>query len=183
MNTFIPLKNYEELYVINKLGEILDIKRNNKVTLTLGDGGYLRVKLRKDNKQKTIHLHILLAKTFIEDYDPKYQTVDHINRNKLDNKLSNLRVVSIRDNMNNRVDNSIYGVGVYKHGRRFSPIIKLNKKAIRIGYYSTSKEASDKYLEVKSALELVEKQTKNYTYEKVKISKSNYSIIFTPILN
>lgn len=63
--------------------------------------GYYTVCFHKDSKQYTKKVHRLIAKMFIPNPDNLPQ-VDHINRNKIDNRLENLRWVSHRDNDRNR---------------------------------------------------------------------------------
>lgn len=52
-------------------------------------------------KQKTVYLHRLLCEAFVANPDNK-ECVDHINRNKLDNSLSNLRWATKAENGFNR---------------------------------------------------------------------------------
>jgi len=59
--------------------------------------GYLRINFR----HKTYHIHRLLAETFIPNPDNK-PTVDHINRNRLDNSLDNLRWATQAEQHENR---------------------------------------------------------------------------------
>ena len=76
-------------------------KVSNKRILTEGieNRGYVRVNLNCKQFKK----HILIAKQFIENPDPEQFTmVDHINHNKLDNRIENLRWTSHRMNVNNK---------------------------------------------------------------------------------
>lgn len=68
----------------------------------INDSGYVVWRGKKDGKKQTVRLHRLIAK-------PQNDLiVDHINRNKLDNRRSNLRCVSQAVNANNsdRVENA-----------------------------------------------------------------------------
>ena len=55
-------------------------------------------------KQKRYYVHRLVAETFI-DNPHRYPEVDHINQDKLDNRVENLRWVSKSENQQNRPDN------------------------------------------------------------------------------
>ena len=68
--------------------------RNNETLKELSKkslrGGYVRFKLVDDNgKQRSMTLHRFVALTFIPNPENKY-TVNHINHNKLDNRVKNL---------------------------------------------------------------------------------------------
>lgn len=64
--------------------------------------GYISVTVRdKLNKRITIALHILIAKTFIENPDNK-PTVDHIDKNRSNNKIENLRWANYTEQALNR---------------------------------------------------------------------------------
>lgn len=76
---------------------------------------------------------------------PNNKEVDHINRNPLDNRLSNLRCVDRSKNMLNKQvqPNSKLGIkGVRKRENgTFQARIMINKKAISIGHFKTLEEA------------------------------------------
>ena len=96
------IKGFEGFYQINKNGEIISLDRvvhfKHKDKLLkgaikrqqIGTNGYRIIKLYKNNKKRyTYSVHRLVAETFIEK--PSYaECVNHINGNKLDNRVENL---------------------------------------------------------------------------------------------
>lgn len=73
--------------------------------------------------------------------------IDHINHDRSDNRIENLRVVDNQVNHTNRPkqsNNSTGVVGVYKKscGSRFYSQIKVNGSKIYLGTFSTIEEAS-----------------------------------------
>ena len=67
--------------------------------------GYVFVALYTDKKRSTKKFHRLVAQTFIENPN-KFPAVDHIDRNKANNHVHNLRWVTIQKNGHNRIDNN-----------------------------------------------------------------------------
>lgn len=75
--------------------------------------------------------------------------IDHINRIKYDNRISNLREVTKNENQYNRVlsTNSSTGAkGVYKTKHGYIAQITINSKPIYLGTYGTVGEASSAYV-------------------------------------
>jgi hypothetical protein len=66
--------------------------------------GYYRVKIKKNN----YYLHHLVAKAFLGDR-PNGECIDHINRDRKDNRIENLRYISFVENIRNgiRIKNDI----------------------------------------------------------------------------
>lgn len=93
---------YKNYYYASELGEI---KRYNKSINTgyIDRCEYYRVNLYAEGKQKTFQLHRLIAVTFLENIDNKPQ-VNHIDGNKLNNKVSNLEWVTPKENSQHAMD-------------------------------------------------------------------------------
>lgn len=84
---------------------------------------------------------------------PIGKLVDHKNGNSLDNQRSNLRVCTKgQNNMNKGVytfsmSSDYKGVCWREHAKKWKAYIKINRKQIHLGYFSTEKEAALAYNE------------------------------------
>ena len=74
------------------------------------------------------------------------EQIDHIDRNKSNNSISNLRPLSTSENCKNRLGRGYYYI---KSRNKFRVTIRVNYKSIQIGYFDTEEEARDAYLEAK----------------------------------
>lgn len=79
-------------------------KKPRKIKLFPDGGGYLKFVVCNENKcKKNIRYHQIIVKVFIDsDYDPKTHEVDHLDHNKLNNSIDNLKVVSKSGNLMNK---------------------------------------------------------------------------------
>ena len=92
-----PIINYENLYEISNYGRIKGLKnayhkidRFIKPSLSKTTN-YYRVNLYKNSKVKCIYLHIFLAENFIGAKPSNKHEVRHLDGNRLNNKLENLK--------------------------------------------------------------------------------------------
>ena len=103
MEIFKNIKEYDDIYQVSNFGNIKSLRTNKILKQYIGVNGYKTVALRKnsdDTKPKIYYLHRLLALTFIENIND-YPVVDHIDGNKLNNDLNNLRWSSYSENVKN----------------------------------------------------------------------------------
>ena len=80
----------------------------------------------------------------------QYQSVDHINKNKLDNRICNLRIASMQENSRNKdksnANTSGYkGVTYHKRDNRYQAAIRVTGRRIHLGYFLTAYEAHCAY--------------------------------------
>jgi hypothetical protein len=143
-----PLKNYENLYYITDDLKIFSVARKgtsgNEIIPQMNiENGYLRVSLSKDNKRKKVMLHRIIAENFIPNPN-NYNTVDHINGNKLDNRIENLRWCSQAENT--RFDNhkirrnntsGFRGISFDKRCSKYQAEISFDGKRIYVGKFDT----------------------------------------------
>ena len=99
---------------------------------SINKNGYMQIKMNFHGKQKTLQVHRLICQAFYENPENKKE-VDHINRNRSDNRVENLRWVTSSENASNtiRVDR-----GLEKYGIRECVDKKAYRKAYNKYYWS-----------------------------------------------
>lgn len=76
-------------YKVNEYGEVYSVRRNKVIRQAKNTSGYLTVCLQRAGKRKTVCVHRLVAKAFIENPNG-YEEVNHKDENKANNSASNL---------------------------------------------------------------------------------------------
>jgi hypothetical protein len=154
MEIFKTIKGYEGIYEVSNYGRVKSIQRvimrsdNRKRTIPekIKEGnhtkGYKRVALIDENKiAKHFYVHRLVMFSFVGESD---LYVDHIDGNKTNNNLNNLRYVTNSQNLTFRNTDKkykskhpyVYFDGlrnqyrVYKHGKRFNSFEDAKNMAI-----------------------------------------------------
>lgn len=114
-----PIEGYEGLYEVSNLGDVRSIDRTvisklgiprrlkSHTLIPSQNNGYLQVQLWKDNKPKTVGVHILVAKAFVEGYAPGL-IVNHKDGNKSKNESTNLEWITQQENVQHAIDNNIF---------------------------------------------------------------------------
>ena len=126
---FKDIKDYEGLYQVSNLGQILSLNyyRSGKPKL-LKPGknkkGYLLVNLYKNRKRKSYKIHQLVAEHFIPNPD-NLPEINHIDEDKTNNRVDNLEWKSHKDNCNHGTRNERIAKTM-TNGKRSKPVLQLS---------------------------------------------------------
>lgn len=140
------ITGYEGLYQVSNLGNVKSVdrfcidgrkRRGQIMKQVIKKEGYLTVGLRKGKGQKIYFVHRLVAEAFIPNTDNK-PCVDHINTNKTDNRVCNLRWSTYKENCNNsqtlkHLSESVKGEKNGMYGKRHTEEYKEHMRNIMSG--------------------------------------------------
>lgn len=97
---------------------------------------------------KMIFRHRIIGFAFLGlDINNTTQCIDHRDGNKLNNSLSNLRIVTNHQNLFNQT--KAKGYYWHKPTQKYLAQIGINGKGINLGYYATEQQAREAYLKAK----------------------------------
>ena len=163
------IPNYEGYYQVSNLGKVKSLDRIVKSKLKyfqtkkgrilnggINNHGYKSYNLSLNGKRKSTKNHQLVAIVFLEHKSCGMKLiVDHINGNKLDNRVENLQIISQRENTSK--DKKGYGskyIGVSwnKKQNKWHSQIRINKKVINLGYFKNEYNAHLAYQKIKENL-------------------------------
>lgn len=132
-------------YVVSRSGHIYT--KAGKQLKEYVYNGYPVVYLSKPyiSKSHRLHIHRLVASAFIANPENK-RVVDHINNNRCDNSVSNLRWCTHQENLWNsplskRNSTGVKGVYFNKKFNNWKACICHNYQIINLGYFDTIEEA------------------------------------------
>lgn len=92
-----------EKYAVSNLGRIKNLKTDHVIVPDSEEKGYKRLTIKVNGKTKHFAVHRLVAIAFIPNPENKPQ-VDHIDNDKSNNKVSNLRWCTNKENAKWRWD-------------------------------------------------------------------------------
>ena len=131
-----------------------------------GKGNYRNIVTDINNQRVALHRYLL-------DYYGKNQ-IDHIDRNPLNNRKNNLRVVTVVENNANKNGKNIQK---YPNGKYKCLFVRYGK-TFYLGYYNTEEEAQEAK---KKKIEEIEKNKEYYLNEYKKLTKEkSKGVSYTP---
>lgn len=139
------VESYEGIYEVSNTGKVRNIRNNppKLMSIEISRGGYARVGLNKNNKQKHFQLHRLVASAFVPNPENKPQ-VNHIDENKLNNNAYNLEWCTHLENSNHGTKNKRVSENQIKECKTGKPIEMLDVNGNIISTYKSIKDASRK---------------------------------------
>ena len=88
-------------YEISNFGNVRNIKTGKILKQCFNNSGYKMVNIMDEGKQSAKQIHRLIAMMFIPNPNNK-TTIDHIDNDKANNNINNLRWVTQQENSSNR---------------------------------------------------------------------------------
>lgn len=117
-------------------GEILRVGKGKKKTGSVKSNGYHRIHI---DRQHYLTHHLV----WFWHHRTWPEQLDHIDRNRLNNRIENLRECSVAENLANRAPHNIVNLASMIVPRKggFTPFAKLKRKTVNLGMCSTYAEA------------------------------------------
>lgn len=125
------------------------LKTGWTIASALNSEGYVNVNLNN----KCYKHHRIMGLVYLGlDIDDKQFLIDHIDRDRTNNHITNLRIVTKHENQFNRTCKGYY---FKTETKNYCSQIRLNNKLIHVGYFNTEDEARNAYLEAKAKYHII----------------------------
>ena len=156
------VKGYEGFYQVSDKGNVKSLSRTIITKRGVSqdfpsvnlkpikhNSGYIQYCLARDGSRKKMLAHQLVAIAFLNhDTKDRKIVVDHIDNDKKNNLVSNLQVISARENVSkDRAGKTSKYTGVHHAKKRNKWYSTIRVKGIKkfLGSYDREKDASDAY--------------------------------------
>ena len=148
---------YENIYEVSNNGRVRSLSRTAKGkngasipikgrVLKLAKGQrYYHICLYKFGKSRTVLVHKLVANAFLGDR-PKDLVIDHIDNDSLNNMVSNLQYISVRENITkDHRDSRDMPTGVHKRRGKYIARKGFGQEDFNLGAFDCVEKAKDVY--------------------------------------
>lgn len=144
MEDYKQIPGYEN-YAISRRGEVKNLK-TEKILNPFIVNSYLLVSLYDNGKRTKMHIHKIMAITYLNHVPNGSKiVVDHINEDKLDNRIENLQIITQRENISRSIQKEL-PIGVRCVGNKYTSYIRIGNKRPKLGTFDTPEEAHQAYL-------------------------------------
>lgn len=136
-------------YEVSSFGNVRNKSKKNILKQQKDKKGYFNISLTENSIKKTFKVHCLVFNSFNKKLDPKL-VIDHIDENKENNNISNLRLLTNRENCSRSKKNksSQYtGVSYDKERKKWSAEIRNGLLKIKLGRFNSEIEAHNTYVD------------------------------------
>ena len=154
---FRDIKGYEGHYQVSNFGRVKSLKKyggkNSRILKSADSKGFRQVVLWLNRKSPSRKVHQLVAVAFLgHQVDGHNRVINHIDGDKANNHVSNLEIVTHRENVstcfrkNEGTFSSKYiGVSWNKFAKKWESYITIKKQRFYLGLFINEKEASNAY--------------------------------------
>ena len=152
----VQVVDYPDYYIDDETGDIWSFlkpthnsknKRWKKLKQRIVNG-YWTVSVYKEKKGYCVLVHRLLMKTLKPDQWSDELQVDHIDGDKLNNNINNLRMVTLNENIFNNL-HFVKGYFYNKLTKKYHSEINAYGKKYLLGSFDTEEEAREAYIKAK----------------------------------
>lgn len=131
-----------ERYEVSNMG---CVRRGNKLIKPCPDSyGYRQVNVYRDGKRYCRKVYRLVMQAFVPNTENKPH-IDHVNRDRSDDRLENLRWVTVSENCRNKEGfiEEMFGIGWNKKNSKYTVRVYANGKETYYGSRTTLEEAKE----------------------------------------
>ena len=155
MEEFKNIKGFEN-YEVSNFGRIRNIKTGRVLKPKINKQGYYQISLSSDGIQYTKYVHHLVGTMFMPNPENK-KIIGHIDNNRLNNNIENLRMVSHQENcmtrkLSSRNTSNYKGISYDNQRKKWKAAIQINGKEYNLGRFDNIEDAVN--CRVKKAQEL-----------------------------
>ena len=143
IEVWVEAPGYEGVYYVSNISRVKKVCNNGKVIIRkprVNHNGYLDINLSLHGKKKKFSLHRLVWEAFNGPI-PEGMLVNHINEDKTDNRLENLNLMSLQENIR-------YGTGI---ARRSKTLMNNPLKSKPVNQYNLEGELIKQYPSIMEA--------------------------------
>jgi len=145
VEVFRSIENYDN-YAVSSFGRVKNVKTDKILKAGLGKRGYFIVVLSdKEHRRKTRNIHRLVTNAFIDNPNDK-KCVDHKDNNRTNNRLTNLRWATTKENAMNQIisknnTSGAKGISWHKQTKKWRARINIDGIEIYIGLFDNIEDA------------------------------------------